>query len=362
MTLTDLIAQLVTDPAARQKLADAITKAGGNLAYTVATVIPDGTDLSKYTYIAGQQYIAAPGAKYTCTPTYALTVPNVSIDLTGATLTFPAVAGSNTGIELRGNGITFRAHVVSAPITMTPVGVYGTDWTVDVTIDVPVQKCIQVYPSADRGTGRYVAAVPTGGQGAYVVGACDITFDGCQSPGSLGEDDIRFSRDDPAPAGTGKIPRRGRVLRSTLLPCHQVGSKQSASVSFRDMGDGAPDDWCEISDCTLGMWVRAGQDAPHPTVFGLKFNRNHMLPDPHGLTQLDLVAAVMDQCDGNTFDCPPAQRAIGGAFGVSVIHPTPATGLTNNIVRTVPTGASRKKLFIWNNGSGESDGVGTKSI
>jgi hypothetical protein len=364
MTLADLIAKSVADPTARQQLTDAIVRAGGKLDFSLATVIPAGTDLSKFTYIAGApgaptQYVTVKDASYTCTPTFALNIPNVSIVGSNNPLTFLNVPGAGTGIELRGNGITFAGfNVVNAVGTMTVVRVFGTDCNVDVTTSVPVGICIKVEPSADRQQLRYVATVPTGGQGAYVVGAEDVTFHDCQSAGSLGEDDIRFSRDNPAIDGTpGKVPRRGRVLRSTLLACHQVGSKQSASVSFRDMGDGSPGDWCEVSDCTLGEWARMGQDAPKPTVWGLKFNRNHFLPEPHGITQLDLIAATMDEFDGNTFDCPPSQRAIGGTVGVSKICP-----LTNNTIRTVPHGAGRKKLFIWNNGSGETDGVGLKVI
>ncbi len=80
---------------------------------------------------------------------------------------------------------------------------------------------------------------------------------------------------------------------------------------MRNVGDGTPDDYIEISDCDLDGWVRGGQATTFPTVFNLRFNHNVCHIDRNGITQLSLMAATMVQCDGNTFYVDNNQRPIG---------------------------------------------------
>lgn len=336
--------------------------ANGQPATQTATItLPSGTDLSTYRFAAGNHYVAANGK-----PTYQISrglilanLPNVSIRLLGNKVTLGLPYGSGSGILLVNSpGCEIAGmDIIAAPTAATVVNVINSPHPNihDLTAETQVEQMVQLDQGSDWAIcSRIIAKKPTGSRLIYIVGTQHVTCLYCSNVGSLGEDGIRCSQWTATPPAGGHRNPRFILISHCTLTTIPLPNKQPATISLRNVGDGTPDDFAEVSDCDLGDWVRPGQATNVPTVFNLRFNRNICRLNPNGFVHLPLMAATLAQCDGNTFYVDDNQRAINwDHFSCQVCVPT------NNTILKMDPATKAKPLMIEIRTFSEANGANT---
>jgi len=358
MTLTDLLNQTVTDPAARQKLADAIAKAGGKLDYTLGTVVPAGADLATYLAAAkpGDVLLPAnPTAAYTCTAGVHPAADNVTLAFGGNPVTIlPGVPGVTVAITPMGANFSFGGITIAAmPQNDSLMRCAGLAPNIhDVTVNCQVNDVLILDKAHGAKVSNLVATVPHGSRLIFNTGSDDTTILDPVSVGSLGEDCIRFG-----PANDGHVPSGHHVIRVKSLKTLKLPNKQPSTISLRRAGVTANDSF-DISGGECDGWIRMGEEGHGgPTVANVLIHDITLGVDPAGINAIDAHAGTFALARVK-FLIPDANRR---AVGFATTSGSKMTSAVDCILQC-PAGSTFTPKKLCNAGGVEIPGTNTQVV
>lgn len=318
------------------------------------TIIPLGTDLSKYAFKANTAYQLAKGS-WAVNSSITLTASGMSLDFNGDSVAFTPTAGSSSDIIIRapsisiGNGLVTKAFVfvhsyadkftmhdivfsdvVNGPKTAAnPTGYLGGTY----------QVYISDNPQATNNKLQNLTVGYVDTVGIYYT-ADNMTINNITMAGSYGEYDIRSEVTSTVPA---TAPNNAVISGVTLH--NQINCCGKSVIGIRMAGKNTL-----IENSLLDGYVNLGQGVSNAStalgsnVNGITLKNNHFTDQR--VPQLEIDSGVIAEIDNNIFD------TWATTLNVAVAHLSSAT-LKNNIRHMIPTGTASQKKFV----ATSSDGV-----